>query len=159
MTPGQERGIDPRCSGFSIGISSYPAADRLIKTGRPRSLAFSALEIPFLGVTRVQGGFFRECHDGSSDSSPAVPKCNPSLSDLSRYPDRECYRRESRHLPDCSAHKIRLVVRLCAKSRLQPAQRAVVRDWIEKVARHGADFINSFNEEAFSALGRDLASE
>jgi hypothetical protein len=44
---------------------------------------------------------FSESRGGSSGTSPAVPKRNPSRSDLSRWHDRGCYRTESRRRLDC----------------------------------------------------------
>src|SRR5262249_25845981 len=54
-------------------------------------------------TTLVQSKSFSETRGGSSDTSPQIPECNPSRSDLSRSPDRGCYRRESRHHQGCSA--------------------------------------------------------
>jgi hypothetical protein len=60
---------------------------------------------------------FSESRGGSSGTSPAVPKRNPSRSDLSRWHDRGCYRTESRRRLDCSDRRSRSEPRLCERLR------------------------------------------
>src|SRR5262249_18886767 len=75
---------------------------------------------------------FRVCN---SDTSPAVPKRNPSCSDLSESHDRGCYRKESLRR-DCSARRSRSVSRPCAECCIDQHDVFLFRGWVEEVAYH-----------------------